>query len=97
MSTPNPVSESPFRELRILTVRDSIEDGDPTPYFADDEPFDEEFGTPYFGLFGVGGEGTLEHIADRKTYSEALSLAQNLAPGVALPSAPTFVGPLHSK
>jgi hypothetical protein len=40
LSAPNPVSQSPFRELRILTVRDSIEDGDLTPYSSDDDPFD---------------------------------------------------------
>jgi hypothetical protein len=87
---PNPVAQSPFRELRILTVGDSIEDGDPTPYSSDDEPFDEEFGSPYFGLYGEGGDGKLEHIADRGTYSEALSLAQKLAPGITFPIAPTF-------
>ncbi len=94
---PNPVSQSPFRELRILTMRDSIEDGDPTPYSSDDEPFDEQFGDTYFRLYGVGGDGTLEHIADRSTYSEALGLAQKLAPGVAFPSAPFFVAPQHQK
>jgi hypothetical protein len=93
VSAPNPVSESPFRELRILTLRDSIEDGDPTPYTSDDEPFDEEFGRPYFGLYGVDGNGKIEHIADRRTYSEALMLAHKLAPGVAFPLAPTFVAP----
>lgn len=68
-----------------------------TPYSLDDEPFDEEFGPPYFGLIGVDGDGKLEHIAARWTYSEALSLAQKLAPGVALPVTPIFVGPRHSK
>ncbi len=77
----NPVTESAFREFRIQTVRDSIEGGDTIPYLADDEPFDEKFGQPYFGLYGVADGGTLEHIADRKSYSEALSLAQKIAPG----------------
>jgi hypothetical protein len=87
----NPVSGSLFREFRIQTVRDSIEDGDSNPYSVDDEPFDEEFGRPYFGLYGVGADGKLEHIADRKTYSEAVRLAEKLAPGVAFPNSPTIV------
>lgn len=87
----NPASGSPFREFRIQTVRDSIEDGDTNPYSVNDEPFDEEFGRPYFGLYGVGEDGKLEHIADRKTYSEAVRLAEKLAPGVAFPSAPSFI------
>jgi len=87
----NPVPGSSFREFKIQTVRDAIEDSDPNPYSADDEPFDEEFGRPYFGLYGVGDDGKLEHIADRRTYSEALRLAQKLAPGVAFPTTPTFV------
>ncbi len=87
----NPASGSPFRKFRIQTVRDSIEDGDTKPYSVDDEPFDEEFGRPYFGLYGVGDGGKVEHIADRKTYSEAVRLAEKLAPGVAFPNSPTFV------
>jgi len=71
-------------------VRNSIEDGDATPYTLDDEPFDGDFGSPYFGLYGVDGDGRLEHIADRGTYSEALRLAQKIAPGVTFPSAPIF-------
>jgi hypothetical protein len=93
LSAPNPISGTGFREFRIQTVRDSVEDGDPMPYTGDDEPFDEEFGRPYFGLYGVGEDGRLEHIADRRTYAEALSLAQKLAPGVAFPNAPTFIPP----
>ena len=87
----NPVSGSLFCEFRIQTVRDSIEDGDSNPYSVDDEPFDEEFGRPYFGLYGVSHDGKLEHIADRKTYSEAVRLAEKLAPGVAFPNSPTVV------
>jgi hypothetical protein len=74
----------------IQTIRDSLEDGDATPYSADDEPFDEEFGKPYFGLYGVGEDGKLEYIVDRRTYSEILSLVQKLAPGVMFPAAPIF-------
>jgi hypothetical protein len=87
----NPVLGSPFREFRIQTVRDLIEDGDAIPYSADDEPFDEEFGPPYFSLYGVDEDGLLEQIADRKTYSEAMHLAEKLALGVAFPNSPTCV------
>ena len=85
---PNPNASSEFREFRIQTVRDDLEEGDVAPFTTDDDPFDERFGPPYFGLYGVGDDGLLEHIADRDTYSDALNLAQNLAPGVALPRKP---------
>ena len=86
----NPIGETGFREFRIQTVRDSIEDGGVVPFVADDDPFDEEFGEPYFGLYGVGDDGKLDHIADRKNYGEVLNLAKKLAPGIGFPSKPTF-------
>ena len=85
---PNPIGGSEFREFRIQTVRDDLAEGDVAPFTTDDDPFDEEFGPPYFALYGVGDDGLLEHIADRDTYSDILSLARNLAPGVALPLKP---------
>ena len=84
----NPIGGSEFREFRIQTVRDDLDEGDVAPFTTDDDPFDEEFGPPYFALYGVGDDGLLEHIADRNTYSDALRLAQKLAPGVALPLKP---------
>ena len=90
VSVLNPVSLSPFRELRIQTVRDSIEGDYSAPYLPEDDPFDEEFSAPYFGLYGVDENGLLEHIADRNTYSEAVHLARKLAPGVDFPDAPIF-------
>ena len=90
MVAPNPIAGAEFREFRIQTVRNSLDDGDIVPFVADDDPFDEEFGERYFGLYGVGDDGKLEHIADRKTYREVLSLVQKLAPGVTFPSKPTF-------
>ncbi|HNQ72483.1 MAG TPA: hypothetical protein PKN95_02620 [Verrucomicrobiota bacterium] len=86
----NPIGETGFREFRIQTVRDSIEDGDVVAFIADDDPFDEGFGERYFALYGLGEEGKLEHIADRKTYGELLALARKLAPGIAFPNRPTF-------
>jgi len=87
----NPVPESSFLRFRIQTVRDLLEDGDSTPFTAGDDPFDEEFGPPYFALFGVGHEGIPEHIADRRTYAEVVSLAQKLAPNVEFPIQPVFI------
>jgi hypothetical protein len=84
----NPVASAGFREFRIQTIRDSIEDDDCSPFSCDDEPFDPEFSTPYFGLYGVGADGLLEHIADRRTYREIFNLAQKIAPGVDFPAAP---------
>ncbi len=91
VSAPNPNTGTGFREFRIQTVRNSLDDGDVVPFVADDDPLDEEFGERYFGLYGVGEDGKLEHIADRKTYGEILNLVQKLAPGVAFPNSPTFV------
>jgi hypothetical protein len=89
-TAPNPIAGTGFREFRIQTVRNLLEDGDVVPFVADDEPNDEEFGEVYFGLYGVGGDGKLEHIADRKTYGEVFNLAQKLAPGIAFPNKPIF-------
>lgn len=88
----NPIAGSEFREFRIQTVRDALNDGDVVPFTTDDDPFDEEFEVPYFALYGVGDDGLLEHVADRTTYAAALSLAQKLAPGVALPREPICRG-----
>ena len=66
------------------TVRDDLDEGGVAPFTTDDDPFDEEFGPPYFARYGVADDGLLERIADRDTYSDALNLAQKLAPGVAL-------------
>lgn len=85
---PNPIAGSEFREFRIQTVRDDLADGGVVPFTTDDDPFDERFGPPYFGLYGVGSDGLLEHIADREAYSDALNLAHKLGPGVALPLKP---------
>ncbi|MGO9609896.1 MAG: hypothetical protein ACLPT4_09695 [Verrucomicrobiia bacterium] len=85
----NPASESAFQEFRIQTVRNTAGGEDPEPYTLDDDPFDEEFGPPYFGLYGVGQDGLLEHIADRATYLEVVSLVQKLAPGIVFPDVPT--------
>ena len=90
MTTPNPTGGTGFRQFRIQTVRDSLEDGHVVPFVADDDPVDDEFGERYFALYGVGEDGKLEHIADRKSYGELLILVRKLAPGIDFPDKPTF-------
>lgn len=85
---PNPVTGSEFREFRIRTLRKELEEEKAFPFTVCDDPFDAEFGAPYFAVYGVEEGGVLEHIADHKTYSAALSLVRKLAPGVQLPQEP---------
>jgi hypothetical protein len=84
----NPVAGSPFKRYRIQTVRDAIEIEDTSPYVIGDDPFDSDFESPYFSLYGVGEDGLLEFIADRSSYSEAVKLARKLAPGIDFPDVP---------
>jgi len=79
---------STFRSLRIHTVRETDEGDDVLQFTSADDPFDEEFGNPYFGLYGVEQDGLLEHIADRRTYAEAVLLAQKLFPAATFPATP---------
>ena len=90
----NPLGGSGFQKYRIQTIRDSVEDGTCVPFTAADEAFDDNFGAPYFGLYGMSDDGLLEHIADRRTYAEALRLAQKIAPGVEFPETPIFSIPV---
>lgn len=90
VSARNPIDGTGFPEFRIQTMRNSVDDGEVIPFVSDDDPFDEAFGEHYFGLYGMRADGKLEHIADRKTYNEALDLARKLAPGIAFPNRPTF-------
>jgi hypothetical protein len=83
----NPMPNSQFKKFRIQSVRnENEEDGDVVPYTMDDEPVDETYGDPYFGIYGVYEDGILEHIADRKTYSEAVSLVKKLVPEIDFPA-----------
>jgi hypothetical protein len=86
----NPVPAAAFCKFRIQTVRDSLQDNEPTPFVAGDEPFDENFSNFYFSLYGIESSGRLEHIADRRTYEQVLDLAQKIAPSIAFPVSPTF-------
>ncbi len=88
LTAANPVPNSPFPAFRIQTVRELAEDHFCEAFTLDDDPFDDNFGPPQFALYGVGTDGLIEHIADRRTYTEALNLAQKIAPGVLFPSNP---------
>lgn len=81
----NPVRGSAFRRFRIQTMRCNPVENGAGPMTVDDDPFDEEYGRPFFALYGVGADGLLEHIADRPSYAEARELALKLAPGIAFP------------
>lgn len=74
-----------FVALRIRTMRVLHETNEFQPYTSSDHPFDEDFGLPFFALYGVGEEGGLEQIVNRDTYGEVLRLARLLAPGIAFP------------
>lgn len=82
VTAPNPMQKSPFRAFRIQTVRTSNKDGDVSAFTWDDDPFDDDFSEPYFGLYGVYEDETIEHVADRRTYSEIVSLVKKLAPAI---------------
>ena len=86
VSAQNPVVGSAFQTFRIRTVRDDGEGCQ--PFTAIDEPYDENFDPPFFGLYGVGDDGLREHIADFVTYAAAVSLVCKLAPGVHFPDTP---------
>lgn len=90
VKSPNPTDGSIFKEFRIQSVRDSIENESTEPFTQADDPFDPDFDVPYFSLYGVGDDGLLEHISDRRTYTEAVGLALKLVPGIEFPVAPTY-------
>lgn len=92
----NPVAGSVFRAFRIQTVRDALEEGLTEPFTVDDNPSNEGMGEPYYSLYGVAADGILEHIADRQTYAETVTLASKLAPGIDFPPVPILFGPPDS-
>lgn len=85
----NPVEGSPFREFRIQAVREELRAGGIEAFQLGDDPFDVDYGSPFFALYGVTYEGVSEHVADRKLYAYAIELAQKLAPGIELPETPS--------
>lgn len=85
----NPTGGSVFAGFRIQTVRSLLDGSGVVPFTIADEPFDEEFGPPYFGFYGVDEDGLVEHIADRNTIEDAVRLAKNLVPGIDFPDLPS--------
>lgn len=81
----NPIEGSVFRRLRIQTIRCVVGEDIVVPMTVDDDPSDDEYGRPFFALFGVETDGRLEHIADRRSYAEAREFALELAPGIGFP------------
>lgn len=84
----NPAKGAGFQKFRIQTIRDSLHEDCTETFTPDDDPFDEEWGTPYFRLYGVETDGSLEHIANRVTYASVVKLAGKLAPGIDFPPHP---------
>jgi hypothetical protein len=82
----NPFTEAEFQRLRIQTVRQELDESDEiAPFTEDDDPFDENYGPPIFGIYGVRGDDCLEHIADRESYHQARALLISLIPGIDMP------------
>lgn len=86
VEAPNPLAGAGFQRLRVQTVRQDLdEDGGIVPFTEDDDPFDEDFGAPFFGIFGVDEDGLPKPIADRNTYQAARGLLEKLLPGMGFP------------
>ena len=86
----NPVNGAGFKAFRIQTVRPSKKEGCVIPFTLHDDPFDEEYGPPFFGVYGITTDDELEHIADRDSYFTAVELAVKLAPGIHFPQNPVI-------
>jgi hypothetical protein len=90
LAAANPNAASAFKQFQIRTVRRHHEDNDLWQYMVDDDPDDEEFGSVFFGLYGLDADGLAEHIADRDSYAGVIALAVKLVPGILFPEAPTL-------
>jgi hypothetical protein len=88
LSARNPISGSTFPLFLIQTVRIRCGDQHVEPFKIGDEPFDKNFGVPTFAFYGITRSGLVEHIADRRTYAEAVELARALVPGIQFPASP---------
>jgi hypothetical protein len=86
VESPNPLMKAEFQTLRIQTVRQELdENGGMVPFTEDDDPFDENYEAPIYGIYGVRSDGCWEHIAFRKSYHEARALVTALLPGIDVP------------
>jgi hypothetical protein len=87
----NPNSASVFRRFQIRTLRRHNQGSDICQYTPNDDPDDAEFGTVFFGFYGLEENGIAEHIADRDSYAHAFVLAGKLVPGIQFPQCPTLL------
>jgi hypothetical protein len=78
----NPVVGSAFKTFRIQTFRRIVEDDSAEPFVSGDDPYDENFEAPFFGLYGIDEAEKEECIADRPSYDSVRDLAMKLAPGI---------------
>lgn len=62
---------------------------EPCTFCVDDEPFDENYGKPYFRLSGMIDDRTAEPIANRATYAEILALARKITGDFSFPDVAT--------
>lgn len=86
VEAPNPLAGAAFRRLRIQTVRRELDgDGGTAVFTEDDDPFDENYGAPEFGIYGVEEDGMVEHIADVTSYRAACEMLAKLLPGIGFP------------
>jgi hypothetical protein len=78
----NPTPASIFTGFYIRTMREANDGSGIYPFTEDDDPSDPDFGIPFYGIYGVASSGMSEHIADRKTRSQAIAMVEKLIPGV---------------
>jgi hypothetical protein len=89
VEAPNPLAGAEFQRLRILTIRHLIgDDGGAEAFQEDDDPFDECYGAPVFGVYGVREDGRAELIVSVRSYGAARELLSKLLPGINLPAEP---------
>jgi hypothetical protein len=86
MEAANPMAGAAFQRLRIQTMwREMCEEGGVVPFTEEDDPFDENFASPHYAIYGVDADGFLEHISDCDTYTSARRLLGMLLPGIEFP------------
>lgn len=83
----NSVTNSSFKELQILAVRFCELDGSAVPLRIDDDP-EDHWSEVTFRLYGICGDGLVEQICERSSYSSILDLAFAISPGIDFPKEP---------
>jgi hypothetical protein len=91
----NPLIDSAFKTFRIQTFRIQtfriqtfhrlVDDDAEEPFVSGDDPYDSNFESPFFSLYGIDEAEKEECIADRPSYDSARDLALKLAPGIEFP------------